>query len=221
MADYNDSSGNDCVNCSSAYYAMNALNTYFVTPFAIVTGMFGNILVVMLLYRMQRKRLPSHVFLMTLAIFDFIYMITLTFHWLSQGFGVKEIYSHVMLRLILYMNYLSDTGSILLIVGISMERLIVLFYPRIRRYENFAQICRKFNGWLKFHDWKRFKRILEVFDRKFWLQVGQWTSSLHTCFTFQTFKGWFIIQSYNRSKVERSKDQSKVEFEFWLVAFNL
>lgn len=111
--------------------------TRSIMPVIICLGLLGNMLAVVIISRTFRRRFPSHTFLAALALVDIAFLLVLLVQWTGSlaGYRVTDT-TQLGCKLSLYVTHTTDMASEWLIVCISFERFVVLFYPNKRK-----QVC--------------------------------------------------------------------------------
>lgn len=105
-------------------------------PLCCVVGLTGNCMVVILI-RTNRifKKLPSSVYLLTLALMSSLFLLSLLSFWLEEGFITDQSEQHSMFlcKCATFLAHFCDFASVWLIVLVSFERLTLLYRVNFRR----------------------------------------------------------------------------------------
>nr|XP_056700785.1 probable G-protein coupled receptor 25 [Euleptes europaea] len=123
IEDYSDVGSNDSCLLQELPYAhifMPTLN--FITFF---TGFFGNLYVILLMARKQGSKRLVDTFVLNLAVADLVFVCTLPFWALSVALGYW-CFGEVMCKLSSYTISVNRCSSILFLMGMSVERFLVV-----------------------------------------------------------------------------------------------
>lgn len=124
-------SANDTDN-TRTFLVASFLHSYY-TPLIVVIGSIGNIVSVLVFFRMKLRKLSSSFYLAALGISDTIFLLTNSSSWITTERGEELMNIAVVCELI---NFLSGVASVLsswFVVAFTVERFIVVLYPLKRQ----------------------------------------------------------------------------------------
>lgn len=119
------------IDDDSTILVASMLHTFY-TPLIVVIGSVGNILSVVVFFRLKLRKLSSSFYLVALGISDTIFLLTNSSSWL-----ITELDSALNLEIVCKVtNYLCGVSSVLsawFVVAFTVERFIAVLYPLKRQ----------------------------------------------------------------------------------------
>ena len=107
--------------------AVEILNVFGV-PCIIIIGTIGNCLSLLVFLATRLRRHSSSVYLVFLNIADTLFLLCLIVKWL--GFlDVHLIHIQGWCQTVIYLSYVSSFSSVYIVVGFTVERWVVVYYP--------------------------------------------------------------------------------------------
>lgn len=108
------------------------LHSYY-TPLIVVIGSIGNILSVVIFFRLKLRKLSSSFYLAALGISDTIFLLTNSSSWITTERGEEFMNIDIVCKLTNFLCGVSSVLSSWFVVAFTVERFIVVQYPLKRQ----------------------------------------------------------------------------------------
>ncbi len=106
---------------------MDELNVY-ITPVIIIIGLTGNLMSFLVFTATHLRRQSSSVYLASLAVADFGFLMSLFVIWLSW-IKIPILHMEVWCEITVYIGYVCTFLSVWYVVSFTVERYIIVWYP--------------------------------------------------------------------------------------------
>ncbi|XP_065279883.1 cysteinyl leukotriene receptor 2 [Emys orbicularis] len=123
----NDINTTNSVNCSVDDFKQAVYPTIYLTIFAL--GVLGNGISIYVFLKLYRKKSPVNVFMLNLAISDFLFVWTLPFRASYYLRNSQWVFGDIFCRIVSYSLYVNMYCSIYFLTVLSIVRFVAIVHP--------------------------------------------------------------------------------------------